>query len=286
MDTLSTFAITRALPRGRPAYDHTYVTSSHGHVWDCLGGSNGGRLLDSGSGDAAIADCVSHPRRGGIPPVYAGLAYGVRGVCHQMANRIARTAGVDVAGAYLYNSWSLRVYGVYGLGPWPEWLHCQLGAGGQLGSSTSDGGSSNVSSSGMKERLRALYDAIDTVRAGGSPDDGDPQLRIQEFEIMIDEALGPDYEPDKRRELMALERSFRGRQQALIHDLESKRLPPRAYLTRMNALLVDVARRYEAILGETDYRKLFGGRPEDAAHLIDPAIFLGEAVNDEPGRGQ
>jgi hypothetical protein len=48
-----------ALPRGRPAYDHTYVTSSHGHVWTCLGGSNGGRLLNSGSGDAAIADCVS-----------------------------------------------------------------------------------------------------------------------------------------------------------------------------------------------------------------------------------
>jgi hypothetical protein len=70
----------------------------------------------------------------------------------------------------------------------------------------------------MKQRLRASYDAVDTVRPGGSPDYGDPQLKIQEFEIMIDEALGPDYEPDKRRELIALEESFRGRQQALIHD--------------------------------------------------------------------
>jgi hypothetical protein len=85
----------------------------------------------------------------------------------------------------------------------------------------------------MKERLRALYDAVDTARAGGAPDYGDPQLKIQEFEIMIDEALGPDYEPDKRRELMALEKSFRGRQQVLIHDLELNRLPPRVYLTRM-----------------------------------------------------
>jgi hypothetical protein len=54
----------------------------------------------------------------------------------------------------------------------------------------------------------------------------------------------------------------------------------------MNALMVDVVHRYEEILGETDYQRLFGGRPEDAAHLIDPAIFLGEAVDDEPGRGR
>jgi hypothetical protein len=97
---------------------------------------------------------------------------------------------------------------------------------------------------------------------------------------MIEEALGPDYDLDKRRALIGSEDSFRSRQQTLIDDLGTGRLTAEAYLTQMNRLLVDMAYRYRAILGETDYQKLFGGRPEDAAQLIDPAIFLGGTADE------
>lgn len=132
-----------------------------------------------------------------------------------------------------------------------------------------------MSSDALKKRLDALYAAFDSAHLDGPPDYGDPHLRIDEFNIMIDEALGRDYAPDKRRELVAVERGFRGQQEALIHDLDRGHLAPPDYLARMNALLVDTAHRYAEILGEADYQRLFGGRPEDAANLIDPTIFLG-----------
>jgi hypothetical protein len=132
-----------------------------------------------------------------------------------------------------------------------------------------------MSSGALKKRLDALYAAFDAANLDGPPDYGDPRLRIDEFNIMIDEALGRGYAPDKRRELMAVERDFRGQQEALIQSLDLGHLGPPDYLAQMNALLVDTAHRYAAILGEADYQRLFGGRPEDAANLIDPTIFLG-----------
>ncbi len=139
-----------------------------------------------------------------------------------------------------------------------------------------------MSKRSLKQRLQALYNGVDAAEIDQVPDDDAPGPRVAEFEIMIEEALGPDYDFDKRRALIGLEDSFRGRQQALIHDLEAGRVSPQAYLTQMNELMVDMAHRYQAILGEADYQKLFGGRPEDAAHLIDPAIFLGETAEEEP----
>ena len=137
-----------------------------------------------------------------------------------------------------------------------------------------------MSKGGLSERLQRLYDDVDAAQVDDAPHDDAPGLRAREFAIMIEEALGPDYDLDKRRALIGSEDSFRSRQQTLIDDLGTGRLTAEAYLTQMNRLLVDMAYRYRAILGETDYQKLFGGRPEDAAQLIDPAIFLGGTADE------
>ena len=65
-----------------PIWDHTYVTSSHGHAWGCFGRSAGGTQIGSAVGNFDQADCLSQPN------AQAGIGYGSIGVCHQAANRI------------------------------------------------------------------------------------------------------------------------------------------------------------------------------------------------------
>ena len=110
--------------------DHTYATSSNGHVWPCWGRSAGGRALQSGSGNSDAADCLSQPNS------EAGIVYSVTGVCHQTTNRILSPSGATVSAASGYR-FSFFVYGTYGfdLGslqshspqhfPWPELADCQ-----------------------------------------------------------------------------------------------------------------------------------------------------------------
>jgi hypothetical protein len=76
--------------------EHTYVESSHGHVWPCFGRSAGGRQVCAGAGNTAQADCLSQPNS------EAGIVYGGTGVCHQAANRILLPSGQTVSGASGY----------------------------------------------------------------------------------------------------------------------------------------------------------------------------------------
>jgi len=113
---------------GLPA-DHTYVTSSAGHIWNCNGRGAGGMAICVGSGNVDQADCLSNPLS------HAGISYGITGVCHQMANRILYPAGQTVSRAQRYQ-WSCFMYGTYGKdpltggfyspahAPWPELTVC------------------------------------------------------------------------------------------------------------------------------------------------------------------
>src|SRR5262245_10764797 len=112
--------------------DHTYVLSSAGHVWSCGGGTQGGNEVCQGTGNVDQAQCLSQVNSlAGINP----HEYGRVGVCHQRANRILMTAGVDVDKARLGRK-STFLYGKYGkdlatgrrydpvLNPWPELATC------------------------------------------------------------------------------------------------------------------------------------------------------------------
>lgn len=109
--------------------DHTYATSSRGHVWPCWGRSAGGTLLCSGSGNVDQADCLS------APASQAGITYLATGVCHQTANRILWPAGITVNaarggrgsvfawGSYGRNPTTLAAYSPR-TNPWPELSLC------------------------------------------------------------------------------------------------------------------------------------------------------------------
>ena len=98
--------------------DHTYVTSSDGYTWPCFGRSQGGSLICSGVGNTAKANCLSNP--GGR---FAGIIYGITGVCHQAANRVLYPSGQTVSRARGYMA-SFALYGTYGRRSWPELAVC------------------------------------------------------------------------------------------------------------------------------------------------------------------
>jgi len=106
--------------------DHTYVTSNTGQCWECFGRSSGGSQICQGNGNVAQADCLSRPKgRQSALWVYAGVVYGVTGVCHQAANRILFPAQELVFGATGFPG-SVFAWGVYGKGHWPELWQCIL----------------------------------------------------------------------------------------------------------------------------------------------------------------
>lgn len=118
--------------------DHTWVSMGDGNCWNVVGGGPGyycganrwrkvgstnvyfppeGRLLSStAEGNSGMTNCLGGTQTGflGIP-LYAGIVYGLHGVCHQMANRMLLGAGKQtVWGA---NGYALSVtnYGLYGV---------------------------------------------------------------------------------------------------------------------------------------------------------------------------
>ena len=101
-------------------WDHTYVTSSCGLIWPCLGNATIRNPICSGIGDSSIADCLSQPVGN------AGIRYLVNGVCHQISNRILHPASVIVSRASGYRLSAFR-YGPYGKNlPSPALSACYL----------------------------------------------------------------------------------------------------------------------------------------------------------------
>ena len=112
-----------------PTIDHTYVISSHGHVWGCWGANVGGGQICTGNANTDQAHCLSQPS------CQAGIVYSITGVCHQTANRILVHTGQTVSRARGYRQ-SFFVWGTYGLDlatlrhfspssyPWPQLQAC------------------------------------------------------------------------------------------------------------------------------------------------------------------
>src|SRR3990170_2888258 len=94
---------------GRSPVDHTYVMCGTGRrAWSCWGGKTGGTPLRMGSGSTRQANAIAGlDERAGI------TCYGVNGVCHQAANRVAFPARILALGARGYGL-SEALFGPYG----------------------------------------------------------------------------------------------------------------------------------------------------------------------------
>src|SRR3989304_9402373 len=112
---------------GRSPVDHTYVMCGPGRrAGSGGGGKPGGTPLRMGSGSTRQANAIAGlDERAGI------TCYGVNGVCHQAANRVAFPARILALGARGYGL-SEALFGPYGRGGGPVGLR-QAAVGQQAG---------------------------------------------------------------------------------------------------------------------------------------------------------
>ena len=107
--------------------DHTYGigfsdADKRSYLWACGGDHDGKDAHCIGKGEAfePECDCLSQRLADPVTKGLAGIVYGVDGVCHQAANRILCTAGLEVNGAKGYKkagdekTWKYLTYVLYG----------------------------------------------------------------------------------------------------------------------------------------------------------------------------
>jgi len=280
MATLSGYSIpalsASSLPRSQLGgrLDHTYVASDDGYgPWGCFGRSSGGQSVSSGPGSSACADCLSKP--GNLlatPPLYAGLRYGVTGVCHQAANRILKPAGVTVGGVQGYGA-SVFVYGQYGRGGWPEWRHCvNLTSGGVSPSQAGSSVAFDKKSARLSKRIEEIYAAH--PEALNPSEQEDLEIGRRELLALFGAQLGAEYNPKKVNQVTDLHRGLQEARLYLGRELATGRISREHFLKIFNELMSLTFERCQEILGKKDFERLFGGSVDQVRHLIEPAIFL------------
>jgi len=232
------------------ADDQQVVTAGH-FYWYCWGSfhprggtpTQGDGWLGEQVGDLALAQClVTANADSRYVPAARGtvFAYGVDGVCHQLANQVLHASGsghippLTVARARGYMA-STFIYGTYGLRQ-TEWLNkiksCSGGLPGPV------------------------------VQPGGSPV---PSLN-DDFEKHARSVLEP-HDTRLLSELLALHTEAQeGTKTALSGDA----LPSADVLNRRNQQFLD---RAAQLLGPNKFKKVFGFEPHEKLDLVDPKIL-------------
>jgi hypothetical protein len=237
---------------GAKWWDHTYATSSDGYAWSCFGRDSGGTLLSYGTGDSVVADCLARPIR--HPHIYAGIAYGLTGVCHQAANRILYAAGITVAHAKGYRG-SVFAWGEYGLGLWPEKDQCVK----KISVSAAplpEGGRPHMPSETAKLSSNSL-----------TPEE-------QEFQTLADSSLGKGYDQRKLSQVGNLRLTLRFEQGRLAQQLGNNHISRSQYINQLNELFRRTYSECEKILGPQDFEKLFGMPLSEVDNMVDRDLFL------------
>ncbi len=184
------------------------------------GQSQGGRIVCRGSGNLGLARCLAGPDG------QAGLAYGVTGVCHQIANRILYPASIRVERAKGYNR-SFRFYGDYGadlgMGPyWPERPRCldQL-------------------AQGLREDTRTFVQEGLREPEAAYVMQSDPfvEQSVQRMNLLLDRALGDRLDPGVRARVEQIVAATAARQRELVLAFENREIAPETYLDAFNELV-------------------------------------------------
>lgn len=269
-----------AIPTGFLGTDHTYVKSDNpAFTWACWGRSAGGREICRGSGNALFANCLSQPNS------YAGIVYGVTGVCHQTANRILFPAGITVSGAGGYWA-SVLAYGIYGTpASMPEWIVrlaiCKGVSG--LGASKLLEADSTEKASSPEGRERAYLQKVISIY---SEEDGMPRklntetmknksisLSGEELKLMMEFRLGKSMDPEVASQILKHQADFLKDKYEMDQDFYGADLQIEAYAQKGNDLFGDLLRQVAEVIGKEQFEKIFGlAPPEGSFALIDPKI--------------
>jgi hypothetical protein len=250
---------------------HTFaaIQGDDGPWFDCYGGHNGPKLKTIRSNKVisrrlAVTICCLNPDdpRGNTqaefnkkPGDNSGIAYGVTGVCHQMANRILWESGL-ITSAPGYPATYLT-YGTFGTG----WL-------GYLGTCKARAGISCTTPD---------YTGLDKEMVDNESEfaeTGDDKLYENRLRLLIKGRLGADYPENNITKLTKI----------LLGFVENKRIndgkhidniiKPIEHASTVNELHIKTLDSMNNIIGDKDFQELFGCNAQDKPQLIVPEIAL------------
>lgn len=260
-----------AFMEGAPV-DHTWVTNFDNHkfnypaiaaviaaklsCWYCWGSyhptggapENPTGALGSQNGNLAFAACLVAPNADSqtVPTARGTIfRYGVDGVCHQLANQVLYSTGtggvapltVRKARGYAASSF---IYGTYGL-EHAAWI-------------------AKIASCGAASKT-APATVHWTTGGNGMQKKADPdEFTAHASNILADE-------PQLLSQLLSLRAEV---QSFVAHHIPGSVPPPAEMLNSRNQHLMDEAAR---LLGSEKFEKVFGFKPEEGIHLVDPSLF-------------
>lgn len=102
-------------------------------------------------------------------------------------------------------------------------------------------------------------------------------VRHEEFMAMADAFLGQGYDRAKLAKVESLQLALQEAQAGLYQALSSHRIDRRRYVDEVNRIHNAIAQQCEAILGASDFVKLFGATPAEISGHIDKEVFLAQA---------
>lgn len=102
-------------------------------------------------------------------------------------------------------------------------------------------------------------------------------IRHEEFMAMADAFLGPHFDRAKLAQVESLQLHLHDAQARLTRDLDTRQIGRSLYVDELNKVHAHIAQRCEAILGSSDFEKLFGISPSEAGAYIDKDLFLTHA---------
>jgi hypothetical protein len=258
--------------------DHTYVTCAGGYAWPCWGRSAGGRIISTGTGSSAQANCISWPSS------TAGLIYGVTGVCHQTANRILWPAGITVSRAKGYWA-SFLAYGTYGTDV-AAWL-IRLGV---CSTSTGEIAQCGIRARGAEtgelppdRKDRALARDIKALYLKNvSPQEHKRRMTVRgatdlklvgaETKLVMQHRLGRTVRAAKVKDIQTIQTDlFSAKDEIGLHLHEGK-IGGEELAQKMNAAVNKALKDCLKALGRDGYTGLLELEPGETINIVDPKI--------------
>jgi hypothetical protein len=263
-----------AIPTDIPGADHTYVTSdSPAFNWPCWGRGSGGKKICEGEGDGDFANCLSRPNS------WAGIVYGVTGVCHQTANRILYPAKQIVLNARAYPV-SVFVYGTYGTRniladiEWQERIKNCAANNAVNSSSKKETISKNNLEDIYIQKVIDLYSEYEYMPPGLDH----IEILKKDFEYLLEFRWGRKTDSDIVSQVQKQQIDLLKEKGKVVSDLFNGNISTERYVKKINDLVRDVLITLYKNLGKDKFEKVFDlPLLEKSFNLIDPnlaKIFL------------
>jgi hypothetical protein len=216
-----------------------------------------------------VANCLSQVNG------QAGIRYLRTGVCHQAANRILHPSRTTVVRARGY-PWSQMLFGVYGLGPWPQRAQCyQPPIGGASPSSPGAGGPAVAGRPGASgsDSFSDYDKSVTLVNESGM---GDDKVRRADLAALVQLGLGKPLDDVAFAQLADIQDRLQIHQEKLVHLLDAGQIGPDLYLALLNEASVAARDRGIKLLGHADFKAIFGDVGDTIEELGDRETFLAE----------